>query len=182
MEKSTMQTPKTAGVVKRPTEGEWFYVDPAGINWELFEDEREDLHQEATRQIILKARSEVERNPKKYGKPFETKIIKKNWIGYICPSIVEEVASHFGNHIVDWAEKALQWAQRLTNGETWKELCNDKDTTEWYQLVKGEDGKIVIVGSSSKDHNDGSATDVLKYEAYDYRMELAVPEVVHGVA
>lgn len=180
--KTTEQVEGPAKVVKRPTEEEWFLVNPTEINWELFEDEREDPHQEATRQIILEARSVTKENPEKYGKPFETKMIKKNWIGYLCSSIVEKKASHFGDHIIDWVEKALQWAQRLTNGETWEALCNDKDFTEWYQLVKWKDGKIVVVGSSKRDSNDSSATNIFQYKVYDYRMELAVPEAVREVA
>ena len=32
--------------------------------------------------------------------------------------------------MADWVEQAFEWAQRISNGESWKTICNDADTAK----------------------------------------------------
>ena len=69
-------------------------------------------------------------------------------------------ASQLGGHIADWVEQALEWAQRIANGETWKSICNDPDTANWYRLVTWQDGYFRIVGGSCNSDYNYSASSV----------------------
>ena len=68
-----------ASTAKSPTEGQWFEVDPLGINQELFLRKRKDERQEMMRRRILEAFDELQRNPEKYGRKFKTMMPKKTW-------------------------------------------------------------------------------------------------------
>lgn len=147
MKVNTMQTPKTAEVLKRPTEGEWFYVDPAGINWELFQEERADSEEEEARRTILEARAEVEKNPEEYGKPFETLMPTIDWEGEKTVAELLEQAYQLGEAPLYWVWQALEWAQRLINGETWYDICKAVDS-DWYKIAIWKDGCPHLVGGS----------------------------------
>lgn len=143
------ETLQTSGrKLQPPKEGEWFEVKPKTIDRKLFEEEREDPEQERTRQLILEAFAEVDSNPEKYGEDFETMMPKVNY----CPSIdgdgVRIMACELGDHEADWVEQALQWAQRIANGETWKAVCNDPDTADWSRVIRWKDGRLHPVGGA----------------------------------
>ena len=140
---------KKVEVVQKPTEGEWFMVDPNSINQNLFQKKRNDSRQEKTRKIILEAFIEVKNNPKKYAKPFKIMMPKKTWLNKEIKELIE-LAEKDGNHIADWVEQALEWAQRISNGESWEAICNNPDTAKWYRLVIWKNGKYKIVGGSSE--------------------------------
>ena len=146
-------------VAQKPTEGEWFQVNPGAINQELFQTKRNNKRQEETRQLILEAFAKVKENPEKYGKPFKTMMPEKTW-SYKMVGELKELAKSLGNHNADWVEQALEWAQRIQNGETWEEICNEPDTANWYRLVVWKDGYARLVGGSRKHDNNIPASDV----------------------
>ncbi len=135
-----------AEVVQVPTEGKWFEVNPMAIDQSLFSQPRNDSRQEWTRQIILEAFAEM-KNASKYARPFKTMMPEKEW-KVKTVSELKEMACHLGDHMADWVEQALEWAQRIANGETWKAVCNEPDTANWYRLVIWKSGYARIVGGS----------------------------------
>lgn len=142
-------------VVPKPMEGRWFEVRPRDIDQKLFEKKREDSRQEEARNLILKAFEEMRCNPEKYGKNFTTMIpkITKAQAFDDDKTVVaklKEIATNEGGHTADWVEQALEWAQRIANGESWKKLCNDKDTEPtWYRFVVWDTGYVRVGGGSS---------------------------------
>ena len=133
-------------IVQGPTEGKWFLVNPLAIDQTLFIEEREDLWQESARKLILEAFQELKENPK-YAKPFKTMILKKTWLMTSVKEL-EELAESLGDHNADWVEQALEWAQRICNGETWEDLCNKTDPIKYHRLIKWKNDCFQFVGGS----------------------------------
>lgn len=131
---NTIKKAMTAKVAQKPTEDEWFEVKPYTIDQQLFKKKRKDEQQEATRQLILKAFVEMKNDSEKYGINFRTMIPKQEW-AYKTVAQLKEMARRLGGHNADWVEQALEWAQRIANGESWEAICNDADTANWYRLV-----------------------------------------------
>lgn len=144
---------------ERPTEGKAFEVNPSEINRKLFYTKRKDEKQERTRQLILEAFAEVDANPERYAKPFKTLMPEKTW-GSKTVKELEKLANSLGNHLADWVEQAMEWAQRIANGETWEAVCNEPDTAKWYRLVKWKNS-YRIVGGSRKCNNRYPASDAI---------------------
>lgn len=168
---------KTAEVSQRPTEGKWFEVNPLAIDQNLFKEERSDSKQEKTRQLILEAFEEVKKNSK-YARPFKTMIPEKNWERKTVAEL-KAIAEKLGDHNADWVEQALEWAQRIANGETWKSTCNDRDTASWYRLVVWKNGYCRFVGGSRKSNIGSPASDVDNHDYHvDCNFEGTVPLVV----
>lgn len=166
-------------VVRVPTEGKCFEVNPMGIDRSLFQEKRSDRRQEQTRQYILEAFAEVDKHPEKYAKPFKTLIPEKTWDGYKTVRELKQYAKELGGHHGNKTEQALEWAQRLSNGETWEAICNDRDTAKWYRLVDWENGYARLVGGSRDDDGDFPATDVVSSICYDgSNFYITVPFVV----
>ena len=136
-----------AEVVKKPTEGEWFEVKPSTINQKLFEKKREDEWQEDTRKLILEAFEEMKNKTEKYGKNFKTMIPKKEWAKKTTKEL-KEMACNLGDRNADWVEQALEWAQRITNGESWESICNYADDINVYRLVIWKNGYARKVGGT----------------------------------
>lgn len=168
---------KTTKFAQTPTEGKWFKVNPLTIDQNLFKEKREDSRQEATRQLILKAFEEIKKNSK-YERPFKTMMPEKTWSSKTVREL-KELASQLGDHNADWVEQALEWAQRIANGETWEYICNKKDTANWYRLVVWKNGYAQLVGGSRKDYNNAPASTVYCVD-YDVNLVLShtVPLVV----
>lgn len=151
---------KNYKVAQKPTEGKWFEVKPQAIDRMLFvEKGREDESQEKTRQRIIEAFYVMESNPKRYGKNFMTMMPKKVWPSKTAPEL-EAMACKLGDHNADWVEQALEWAQRIANGESWETVCNDADTAKWYRLVVWKDGYARLVGGSTDSGNPASCVDI----------------------
>ena len=162
----------------KPQEGKWFEVNPLAIDQELFEWKRKDRNQEKVRQIILDAFVEVYNNPE-YAKPFRTTFPTKNWETKKV-SELKELANQMGDHIADWVEQALEWAQRIANGESWESLCNEPDITNCYRLVLSKyDEHEWIVGGALLFEANCPATDIeyCTKEYYD-KLKYTVPLVV----
>ena len=162
----------------KPQEGKWFEVNPLAIDQEIFDFKRKDKNQEKTRQIILDAFVELYNNPK-YAKPFRTSFPSKNWETKTADEL-NEIAEQLGDHIADWVEQALEWAQRISNGESWESICNEPDTTEYYRFVLSKyDEYQWLVGGALSFGVDCPAADV-EYCTQDYyeKLKYTVPLVV----
>ena len=153
-----------AEVVKKPTEGEWFEVKPSTINQKLFEKKREDEMQENTRKLILEAFEEMKKDSK-YEKNIKTMFPKQDWERK-TPKELKKIACNIGDHNADWVEQALEWAQRISNGESWKSICNEKDTANCYRIVVWKDGYAHMIGGSAH-LRERPATYVYYYRYYD---------------
>ena len=143
----TVEKVTTAEVAKIPTEDQWFEVNPLGIDQTIFKNKKKDTRQEETRQLILEAFAEVKSNPEKYAKNFKTMMPKKTWESKTVGEL-KEMASKMGDHNADLVEQALEWAQRIANGESWETICNNADTANWYRLVVWKNGYARLVGGS----------------------------------
>lgn len=138
-------------VVQKPPEDLCFYVKPQTIDQKLFEKKRKDKSQEKTRHIILEAFVEMKKNPKKYGKNFKTMIPRYAGVAINLKQVEKMVRQYGGDHCADWCEQALEWAQRITNGESWEAICNDYDKSRWYRLIRGKNGYMIVGGSLNGD-------------------------------
>lgn len=139
--------------VPPPKEMEWFHVDPCKIDKKLFEEKRVDEEQEKIRQLILEAFDVVEREKEKYGKKFKTYIPLPSFkIDQSLEDVIKEAQEH-GDHLADWVEQAMEWGQRIANGEKWETICNEADTIGCYRIIKGKyGGKYKFVGGNCNDH------------------------------
>ena len=168
----------TAKVAQVPTEDQWFEVNPQTINQSLFKKKRKDERQERTRKLILEAFAEVKSSPEKYGRKFKTMMPKKTWTSKTVAEL-KQLACEFGNHNADWVEQALEWAQRICNGESWKAVCNNADTANWYRLVVWKHGYARLVGGSRHDDNYFPASDDLSDDYFSFNsFDNTVPLVV----
>ena len=167
------------GNADKPIEGNWFEVNPLGINKVFFEIKRENEAQERTRQLILEAFEKKKKNPKKYGRKFKTMMPKKTWSSTSIIAL-KRIAKSLGDHNADWVEQALEWAQRIDNGETWEDICNKPDTSKYYRLVEWKnEGPPCLVGGSRYDRYCVPASYFsLKFYDSDYSLNYTVPLVV----
>ncbi len=138
---------KNFEVAEKPTEEKWFKVKPQSIDQELFKKKREDEKQEKTRQLILEAFEELRKNPEKYGKKFKTMMPRKYWTSETVAEL-KELSCQLGDHMADWVEQSLEWAQRIANKESWEAICNIPDTANWYRAISWKNGYTRAVGGS----------------------------------
>lgn len=149
----------TVKVVEKPTEGKWFEVKPQAIDQKLFEEQKEDWSQRLTRERILAAFAEMEKKPE-YGKNFKTMMPERNRALKTVEDC-KEMATKLGDHMADWVEQALEWAQRISNGESRETICNLPDTAASYRLVTWKDGSVWRVGGKAeKMYPHSSAADI----------------------
>ena len=175
-----------------------FDVNPNSINQALFQEERDDPSQEKTRKIILEAFAELKNNPEKYAKPFQSVWLKKTW-NYKTVEELEYLAKNVGDHMTDWVEQSLEWAQRIANCDAWQYIYNVPYADQWawqviysypsvnemYRLVRWKNGEPIFVSSGWDDYSHsyvGSTThDFLFdgcYYSIDRRLYYAVPSIV----
>lgn len=155
-----------------------FRVDPETINEDLFTEKKEDFLQERTRRIIVEALKMMITKPERYAKSFKTIIPEKTW-SYKTVDQLVRLADHMGDHLADWVEQALEWAQRITNGETWESICNEPDTENWYRLISWENGnKRLVGGSCQNDYGNPVADASMFIFESNYILDNAVPLVV----
>jgi len=159
--------------MQKPIEGKSFEVNPKTINQNLFSEKRKDSKQEETRQIILEAFAKLSEEPQKYGRPFKTIIPEKKWSTKTVKEL-EEIANILGDHMADWVEQALEWAQRIANGDTWEAVCNYVETENWVRLVIWKNGYTKLVGGTDYPASDVSCG---IYNSND-SVSTAVPLVV----
>ena len=166
-----------------PKEGIPFEVNPCDINQSLFKEPRKDGEQEDVRKAINEAFIEVAKNSGKYWKPFRTLILDRTWLRIRkedFSAIAKEVMNDGSSYMADWVHQALEWAQRIQNGETWEQVCNKPDTNKWFRAVIGREGDLYCVGGAQKSHkcihSALSATSVWTMDPLE--TEYAVPLVI----
>ena len=147
-------------VVQSPIEGKLFEVNPLEIDRKIFGKQMEDQRQERTRQTILEAFVEVDKYPEKYASPFYTLMPKKKWKGFKTVAELNEYANGLGGLMADWVEQALEWAQRISNGESWGAICNAPDTANSYRMIVWKNGYARLVGGSRECYDTDSACTV----------------------
>lgn len=126
--------------------GEWFEVDPKTIKRELFFKEVNEIDEKA-RKLICEAFEEMKKKPYKYARKFKVRIPERVTYYDKRFSEIMDSLSEKKQHIADWVELALVWAQRISNGETWSSL---RMNVSLYQLfIIGKNGKIATVGGSA---------------------------------
>lgn len=162
--------------VRTPTEGRWFRVQPLAIDQTLFQKEREDEKQEEARQLILEAFEELKNDPEKYGRNFKTMIPKHNYRSiFKTGEEQKEMARYdFDGHMANWVEQALEWAQRITNGESWEVICNKKDDIFCCRRIVWKDGTTMFVGGFFADATP--ATIVFYYDPAEYWFYINITE------
>ncbi len=171
MEKALQKNERKA---QHPVEGTWFMVEPATINHELFYEERKDSRQEWTRKMIFKVLKKNE-----YVRSFETMIPEKAWERGRNVKQLKEIAKKVGGQIATFDEQVLEWAQRISNGETWEEVCNKPDTSKWYRLVLERNGSTILVGACHEFNISNSSTDFLPFVGnIENPLSYVVPLVV----
>ena len=146
-------------IAKTPTAGKCFEVKLSTIDQTIFHQQREDRREEWTRKTILEAFEVANKYPEKYAKGFYTFIPIKRW-KYKTIEELEKIAKTFGDHMADWVEQSLEWAQRIANGEEWEMICYTPDTAQWSRVVRWKNGNIKIIGGSREEGNDSSATEI----------------------
>ena len=142
----------TFDVAKIPTDGKLFEVNPIVIDRMLFEKKKKNKQQEQARQIILEAFVELDTYPEKYASPFYTLIPEMNKNRERTVTEFRNYANDLGGNMADWVEQAFEWAQRISNGESWKTICNDADTAKWFRIIIWKNGCARVVGGSSLVH------------------------------
>ena len=169
----------TSKIAQKPTENEWFEVKPQSINQKLFKEKRKDPKQEKTRQLILEAFSQMENNPRKYGKDFKTLMPKNSWGSKKTVTELKHLACMLGDHNADWVELALEWAQRISNGETWESICNNIDPSQCFRIIVWKDGYCRLTGGSMLFKGYAPVSIISDYSLYDTTaLSLTVPLVV----
>lgn len=179
IESKTNLESKEIEVTPKPIQGKCFEVNPSNISKELFNEKRKDQEQEKTRKIILEALAMVEEQPEKYSHKFKTFIPECHWTKAKPVKELKKFASELGGHMANWVEQSLEWAQRIANGETWEEVCNNPDTLKWYRIIEWKDGNKRLIGSSCLEEKEYSATDIYYEQLFpNHMIYAAVPLVV----
>ena len=169
----------TYDVAQTPTEGKLFEVNPLKIDRSMFENHMSNQHKECTRQIIQEAFAEVDKHPEKYASVFYTLIPEKKWNGGKTVAELKMYANSLDGWMADWVEQSLEWAQRISNGESWEAICNKADTAKWYRLISWKKGYYRLVGGSRNNYDIYPASYVGDYDYFsNFRVNYTVPLVV----
>lgn len=117
-----------------PEPDKWFRVDIRTIDSVLFEEKRSDRQQEIVRKMIRLSLDEA-----KHGfcyPVFYTTFPTKNWNKLSINRIVMMSEDKIGDGIATIIMQGLEWAQRISNNESWEQLCNRPDQNQFYRMVK----------------------------------------------
>lgn len=137
-------------IAQTPTEGKLFEVRPLDIDRNRFKGPWYDHN--LLRKFILKAFDQVDKYPKKYATPFYTLIPEKNWNDYKTVAELTVYANELGGRTADWVEQGLEWAQRLSNGESIYYLCiTDDITSKWRRMICWSNGYYKLVGGYERE-------------------------------
>lgn len=121
-------------------------------------------------------------NPEKYAKEFYTMFPEKTWetLEWDMAKELEKLAERLGHHMTNWIELSLEWAQRISNGESWEYVCNKADDANWYRLVRWKNGYYRRVGGARKSYDSGAPASGVYYKDYlpESCFKHAVPSVV----
>lgn len=144
----------------------------------LFEKRKNDVAQEKARRLILEAIYIAEKDPQKYQKVFQTIVPKKKW-NIKTVEQLKLIAISQGGHMANWIEQALEWAQRIIDGETWIQLCNRPDTSMYYRVIEWKNGYIRVIGGAIGCYDNSPAFEIGKVD-YDeeHAYKNSVPLIV----
>ena len=178
-EQITKEECHASDLAQTPSEGKLFEVNPLEIDRSKFEKPMSNRKHEWTRQIIQEAFAEVDKHPEKYASAFYTLMPEKKWNGLKTVAELNAYANDLDGQMADWVEQALEWAQRLFNGESWETICNNADTAYWYRVILWKNGCYRLVGGSRNININYPASDVGNRGYYSNdRIIGAVPLVV----
>lgn len=162
---------------ERPAEGIWYQINPRAINRGIFENKRIDENQERVRRLILEAFAEVDKNSK-YSEPFEI-MIPIRTKDFHFEQEIKNFANQIGDSQTNWIEQALEWAQRISNGETWESLCNKPDYNKWFRLIIGKNDQSWLIGGCCEYQVSRPTTYISGSANYfESRLWTTVPSVV----
>lgn len=152
-------------------------VNPISIDESIFEigENEHDSHKEYIMQVIKKAFIEMKKDLRRYARPFEI----------VTPAELEPVhteekmvalAEKYGDHLADWVEQALEWAQRIANGE---DIFNKSDDSKWFRAITWQNGNMCLVGGAEEFNDHDSASSIHDFNVNSfYQLHYAVPAVV----
>lgn len=162
--------------VESLTEDKWLEVIPEEIDTVQFLEQRDNPEEESVRKLIWEAIDEANAKPE-YMKAFSTLVpsqVKKESVNKM---IDDSMAN--GYQIANWVHVALEWAYRISLGETWEKICRDSDSSSYYRLVFWKDGLIHTIGGAKKiPANVPEVTILPAIMDYDFEPETAVPKYV----
>lgn len=121
-------------------------VNLKSINRDLFVTPREDEDQEKVRKLIQEAFSEADSKPEKYSQAFETLVPDIDVLCYTKSKLIV-LAYDLGDHMADWVEQALEWAQKISDGQSWESICNYPDTSKNRRMIIWKNGNYATVGN-----------------------------------
>lgn len=162
-------------IAQVPTEEKWFEVNPLKIDQNLFIKERDKPREEEIRQLILEAFEEMKKKPR-YAKPFKTMIPEKSWKSKTIKQL-KRLAKLRGTNIADWVNQSLEWAQRIANGESWDNICEDYDESNWFRLVVWKEGRFCHIGGSLKKYCFSPACEIFMLDP-DCNENITISNVV----
>lgn len=139
-----------------------YEVNPMSIDKKEFEKERQDKRQEVVRQIIIKALYIVKEEPDKYGRKFKT-LVPEEEVGFKSVKYFVERSTQIGDHMANWVEQALEWAQKIINGASWESICNEQDMSKYARLVIWNNSQVKIVGGSCKSSKEYTPSSVSSF-------------------
>jgi len=162
--------------VESLTEDKWLEVIPEEIDTVQFLEARVEPEEESLRKLIWAAVDEAQAKPE-YLKPFYTKVPSKPEKKSVNKIIDEAICDEL--QIANWIQVALEWAYRITLGESWQKICSDSDSSSYYKLVFWNDGLIHTIGGAKKvPANLPEVTVFPSIMDYDFVPENAVPKYV----
>lgn len=167
------------GIVRRPADGKWFFVDPEKLNFDFAKYPRKDEKQEEARVLINEAKEELMNNPERYMRPFSTFIPYCKAAEGRKISELMEFSKKFGDSMANWVEQSLEWAQRINNGETWYDICCKPDSCRYYRIIQWKNGNVRFFGGASEGPLGYGAATIGKSDWYMHdKVYYAVPLVV----
>ena len=137
-----------------------FKINPSAIDRSKFKKFFDNRVQENIRTIIDNALTMVDKYPEKYDCTFYTLMPKKIWDSSKTAEELIDYATELGGYMGDWVEQALEWAQRICNGESWEDICNKPDTANWTRMVVWHGGFVRLIVGSKNDNNNFPPTHI----------------------
>lgn len=154
-----------------------YTVDLKSINRNLFVTPREDEEQEKVRKLIQEAFSEADSNPEKYSQPFETSVPDMDILCYTKSKLIV-LAYDLGEHMANWVEQALEWAQKISNGQSWESICNYPDTSKNRRMIIWKNGNYAIVGNYYNNLGIGSSSQIAPWGKFPEHNEDFISNVI----
>lgn len=128
---------------------EFHEVIPADINKKLFEEKRINKAEETGRKIMLDAiENYLEMFPEKYIKPFKTITVMHGFENMTIDKIYG-MTKEYGGSLSNLTDLGLEWAYRISVGETWESVCADIDRG-FYKLVQYEARYFFLFNGTEK--------------------------------